>query len=299
VSGDYAIGVDLGATNIKLVAVTPWGEVLDQNRVATEDQFSTAWADRIRDWIRKTEAACGVAAHIGIASPGLAARDHRSITWMMGRMSGVMYFDWGTYLRRDNVSVLNDAHAALLGEIWMGAARGAADVVMLTLGTGVGGAIVSQGRLLRGAIGRAGHLGHISLDPAGEKDIVNTPASLENAIGECTLPARSGGKFTATRDLLAAVARNDDDAARVWLSSLRALAAGIVSIINVVDPELIIIGGGVAQAGDALLAPLEKLLDELEWRPNGHRVRIAAAELGDRAGALGAASFAMNREKMT
>ena len=298
-SGDYAIGVDVGATNVKLVAVAPWGEILNQHRFPTEDQFSTTWAERIRDWIAKNEDGGGPS-HIGIASPGLASRDGRSITWMMGRMSGVMYFDWGAYLRREaTISVLNDAHAALLGEIWMGAARGASNVVMLTLGTGVGGTIVSEGRLLRGAIGRAGHLGHITVNAAGAKDIVNTPGSLEDAIGECTLPARSNGRFTTTRDLLIACEAGDDEAKTIWLSSIRALAAGIVSIINVVDPEMVIVGGGIAQAGNALFDPLAKELDELEWRPNDHRVRIAPAELADRAGALGAAWYAMNREKLT
>ena len=298
-SGDYAIGIDLGATNVKLVAIAPWAEVLDQDRFATDDDFSSAWAERIRDWIEATEAAQGASLRIGIACPGLASRDGRTTSWMMGRLAGVMNFDWRAHLRREDVSVMNDAHAALLGEMWMGAARGASDAVMLTLGTGVGGAIVAGGKLLRGAMGRAGHLGHITVNALGERDIVNTPGSLEDAVGECTLPARSGGRFTATRDLLAAAGNGDELAAKIWLSSIRALAAGIVSIVNAIDPELIILGGGIAQAGGQLFDPLAQAMDEFEWRPNGHRVRIVPAELGDRAGALGAAWSAMNQEKLS
>jgi len=209
-------------------------------------------------------------------------------------MSGVMRLDWTKELKRDRpVAVLNDGHAALLGEAWKGAAIGARDVVMLTLGTGVGGAIMCDGRLLRGAIGRAGHLGHITIDVMGQRDIVNTPGSLENAVGECTLLERSDGRFSTTKQLLEARAAGDGFAQAVWAKSVRALAAGIVSIINAVDPEMVVIGGGVAAAGDALFGRLEKTLDDWEWRPNGQRVRIVPAALGDMAGALGAAWSAM------
>ena len=288
----YAIGIDLGATNIKLAAVTRAGEILDDQHHSSDD-----WKRCIKNSIAKIEAARGVADHIGVAAPGLASPDNRTITWMMGRLDNVMNFDWGDHLDR-RVAVINDAHAALLAERWLGAAQSSNNVVMLTLGTGVGGAILCDGRLLRGHIGRAGHFGHITVNASGEKDIVNTPGSLEDAIGECTLPRRSDGRFSTTKQLLDAIRAGDGDAGRIWLSSIHALAAGIASIVNAVDPELIILGGGIAQAGEQLFRPLEQALDQMEWRPNGHRVRIVPAALGDRAGALGAAWFAMNRESI-
>ena len=188
--------------------------------------------------------------------------------------------------------MLNDAHAALLGEVWLGAARGRRDVILLTLGTGVGGAAWVDGRLLRGHLGRAGHLGHISLDPSGLPDIARTPGSLEDAIGECTLAARCGGRFASTRDLVEA-ARRDPAARAVWLTSVRALGAGIVSLVNVLDPETVLLGGGIAKAGPALFRPLRRYLDQFEWRPDDRRIRLRPARLADRAGAFGAAWNAM------
>jgi glucokinase len=190
--------------------------------------------------------------------------------------------------------VLNDAHAALLGEAWIGAARGCKNVAMLTLGTGVGGAVLCDGRLLRGAIGRAGHLGHVVVDAEGPPDLVNTPGSLEDAIGEYSLPARSDGRFKTTRDLLTAFRAGDAQATNLWQKSIHALAAALAGIINVVDPELIILGGGIAQAGDDLFVPLADAMNRFEWRPHGHAVKIIPAALGDGAGALGAAWNAMN-----
>ena len=191
--------------------------------------------------------------------------------------------------------VLNDAQAALLGETWLGAARNSKNAFLLTLGTGVGGAAMVDGRLLRGHIGRAGHLGHISLNPAGSLDVANTPGSLESAIGDCTVETRSKSRFHSTKALLQAAQAGDAEAKRIWEKSLRLLAAGIAGLVNVLDPEVVVIGGGIVKSGEALFRPLARYLDKFEWRPGGQRVRIAAAELGDRAGAFGAAWNALHR----
>jgi glucokinase len=293
----HAIGIDIGATQIKAVLVTTIGEILHSQHVATEDA-SEKWKTAVPDVLASIEMKFGKAAFIGISSPGLAARDHSSITWMQGRLAGTQGYVWRKELSRNNsVPVINDAHAALLGEAWIGAARGASDVVMITLGTGVGGAILSGGQLLEGRLGRAGHIGHLSLDPAGAPDIVNTPGSLEDAIGENTLSARSGGRFLTTRELIDATLSGDADAAGIWRKSIRALAAGLVSVINLVDPELIVIGGGISKAGDVLFAPLREEMERMEWRPTAERVSIVPARLGDLAGAFGAARFAIELEK--
>jgi glucokinase len=228
--------------------------------------------------------------HIGIAAPGLPAKDQRSIALMPGRLPGLEGLVWQNFLKvRHPVPVLNDAQAALLGEVWRGAARGSKNVLLLTLGTGVGGAAMVDGRLLRGHLGRAGHFGHLSLNPGGPLDIVKTPGSLEDSIGDCTVKKRSGGRFDSTTALVAAAQRGDKKARRVWLASVEALAAAVASLINVLDPERIILGGGIAHAGSALLTPLKKFLDKFEWRPGGAKVRVVFAKLGDRAGAFGAA----------
>src|SRR5206468_2409626 len=143
-------------------------------------------------------------------------------------LSEVQGVEWASPLKRGQpVPVINDANAALLGEVWVGAAKGCRNVILLTLGTGVGGAAMVDGHLLRGHLGRAGHLGHVSLDPGGALDIVNTPGSLEDAIGESTLAKRSGGRFKSTRELVEAFQKGSSEAAAIWLKSVRALAAAI------------------------------------------------------------------------
>jgi glucokinase len=136
-------------------------------------------------------------------------------------------------------------------------------------------------------------LGHISLDPRGQPDIVNTPGSLEDAIGEHTLRARSNGQFTSTHELVTAYRRGSSEATRIWLTSIEALGAALAGLINVLDPELVVIGGGIADADEALFEPLQAVLDRFEWRPAGARVRLVKAALGHNAGASGAAFGAM------
>ncbi|MGD0744112.1 MAG: ROK family protein [Verrucomicrobiota bacterium] len=292
----YALGIDIGGTNIKALAVTPAGRVLAEITAPTGDTGNRNWIANVK---MAGEQMCqslhAAPAWIGVAAPGLAAKDQRSISYMPGRLAGLEGLNWQKTLRvRHAVPVLNDAHAALLGEVWLGAARRAKNALLLTLGTGVGGAALVDGHLLRGHLGRAGHFGHISLDPDGTQDIVRTPGSLEDAIGECTIKSRTRGRFASTKALVGASGRNDRAARAVWLESIQALAAGMVSLINGFDPEVIVIGGGIARAGASLFRPLNQCLGRFEWRPGGARVRIRPAELGDRAGAFGAAWNAMN-----
>jgi len=289
-----AIGIDVGGTYTKLVAVSHDGLVLSRLRVPTKDCPVERWRPEILSEVIKMERELGQVEILGIACPGLVHRDGHAISWMKGRLNFLAGMDWTQALgRRTRVPVINDAHAALKGETWLGAGRGCRNVAMLTLGTGVGGAIMCDGRVITGSMGRAGHLGHITVNVAGPKDIVNTPGSLEAAIGECTLPQRSGGRFTATSELIAAHLQGDSDATEVWRTSVRSLAAALVSIINAVDSERILLGGGIACAGSPLFQPLKNFMDEYEWRPYDQAVEIVPAELGDEAGAIGAAKYAM------
>jgi glucokinase len=159
---------------------------------------------------------------------------------------------------------------------------------MLTLGTGVGGAILSDGKLLRGHLGRAGHCGHLCLDPNGSPGITGLPGTLEDAIGNHSVHTRSGGQFTSTRDLVEAVQAGDADAIGCWEKSLLALACGISSLVNIIDPEVVLIGGGIAQVGDLLFTPLQRMLGRVEWRPGTSGVTLRHATLGEWAGAVGA-----------
>jgi glucokinase len=284
--GQPALGIDIGGTRIKAALVTANGEVLERRLQPSADDSQRLVA--IVCELAKEFTPCA----LGVSAPGLAAPDNRTIAWMRGRMQAVEGLDWRRALERD-VWVLNDAHGATVGEAWIGAAAGAQHALLLTLGTGVGGGVIVHGQLLQGALGRAGHLGHITLNESGPVDIVGTPGSLEDAIGNHNIAERTNGRFHSTADLLAAVSRGDDVAVAAWRLSVQSLAVGIASLLNVFDPELVVIGGGIAECGVALFDPLRTELDRLEWRPTGHATPIVPAALGEFAGAIGAARFAM------
>ena len=286
-----ALGIDIGGTQIKAAAFSETGELLFQRTLPTEDGEATgspAFAVNVRTLVDELEQLAGRAETIGISAPGLADDEGRMIAYMPGRMHGLEGFDWAEWLERD-AAVLNDAHAALLGEVWQGAAVGLQHAILLTLGTGVGGAIWSEGRLLRGRLGRAGHLGHICLNPYGKPSISGTPGGLEDWIGNHNIAERSDGRFATTHELVQAVVAGDEFAAEVWSKSIRALGCTVASLVNILDPEAVIIGGGIAAAGRTLFLPLQEVLDEIEWRPGGAMVKLLSAQLGEWAGTYGAA----------
>jgi glucokinase len=289
-----AIGIDLGGTQIKGVVVSEAGEVLRREVRATNDDGTDAKPF--------AQAVCALADELGrelplgLSAPGLVTADGRSIAEMPERLRGLERLDWTQFLERSLVvPVTNDAHASLLGEAWLGAARGLRDAVMLTLGTGVGGAVLADGKLLRGHIGRAGHLGHTCLNLDGPPDIVGMPGALEVFCGNYNIVERTAGRFASTHELMAAFRSGDADAAKFWLRSIHALACAIASFVNVLDPEAVILGGGIAQAGDALFTPLREALAKVEWRPLGQAVKLLPALLGEWAGAIGAAHTALTK----
>lgn len=286
----YALGIDLGGTRIKSVAVSAAGETIAQSNVVFDPDVPMHWAEKIRAVIAELQRERGAASHIGLSAPGFAAGDGLSIARMPGRLQGLEGLNWSEFLGAPKpVPVLNDAHAALLGEAWRGAARGCQNVFMLTLGTGVGGAALVDGKLLKGAIGRGGHLGHICLDLDGPRDVCRMPGSLEVMIGNCTIEQRSRGKFQTTHDLVEAHRNGDAFASEVWLNSVRALGYAISSLINVLDPEAVIIGGGIARSGGALFQPLQQFVRDTEWNVGTTPVKLLPAQLGEFAGAYGAA----------
>ncbi len=290
---NYFLGIDLGGTSIKAVAVTSEGEKLRQRSVPFVDR-DMEWAGKIRSLVRAWRRELGEPSGIGLSAPGLAAKDARSIAVMPGRLLGLERLDWTDYLASPNtIPILNDAHAALLGEVWRGAARGLRDVMLFTLGTGVGGAAMVDGHLLRGAIGRAGHLGHITVDWNGPRDDFNTAGSLEHFMGNKFIRERTKGRFASTHELVAAVVQGDAPAKEIWDRSVRALGCSIGSLINVLDSDAIIIGGGIARAGEALFVPLERYVRHYEWQAGGHQAKLLRAELGDYAGAYGSAANAL------
>lgn len=294
-----AIGIDLGGTEVKGIALTyPDGKILAQEQRPTQDGAFEGkipvFAKHVADLVARFEDGVGEAITcIGLSAPGLATPEGDAIGFIPQRMVGLENLHWQSLLKRSHpIRVLNDAHAALLGEIWLGAAKDLRDVVMYTLGTGVGGAIVSGGHLLQGHYRRAGHLGHMTVHFKGDPDTCNTPGSIEDAIGEMTLVQRSRGRFTTTAALVENYAKGDPMARTLWLESLRALAASIVSTANAVDPEVFLLGGGIASAGPHLFEPLKEFVRAFEWRPANAHIVLRPAGLGPLAGAYGAAYHA-------
>lgn len=298
---NWAAGIDIGGTNVKAVAVDAAGAVLARRTTETADGVATVkeWIEAARAALEEFEQQCGSGlVAVGICAPGLAAADGRSIAHLPGKLRGLEGVDWTRGLGWDGravVPVLNDGHAALVGEAWCGAAKGKRDVVMLTLGTGVGGAVMCDGRLLRGARGRAGHIGHMSLDPEGPVSITGMAGALEVFLGDCTVRERSGGRFASTAALVAAQQAGDAEATRVWLKSIRVLGTAVASCVNLFDPAVVVLGGGIAQAGAALFEPLAREMARVEWRLDGHGVPVVPAQLGEWAGAIGAARNAWQK----
>ena len=295
-----AIGIDLGGTWIKGVLMhIETGEIVKQLYHPTngeKEQGAVHWQQAVGETVAdlRAQSESPVRA-VGLSAPGLPNETNQHIAFMPGRLAGLEGFQWGKFLTT-SVHVVNDAHAALLAESRFGAAKNYKNVVMLTLGTGVGGGVLIDGKLYQGNFQKAGSLGHITVDSESDLSITGQPGSLENAIGNATIEKRSMGRFTSTYQLLEAVKQGDYFAQWVWLSSVRKLAVGISALMNCFSPDLVVLGGGITQAEDALLLPLSEFMSIYEWRPGGWATPIKLAQFGDMAGAIGAASFAIQKE---
>lgn len=287
----FAIGVDIGGTRIKTVVVDGKGGLLYQEYTSTNDGESN-WQKRVQNSVELAKRASGIDNFVvGISAPGIPDVNNASIEFMPGRLHGLENYVWSECLNKTTY-VVNDAVAALMAEATLGIARDKRNAVLLTLGTGVGGAILIEGKPYQGSFQKAGHIGHMSLNCEDNVDITGMPGSLEDAIGNCTIHKRSMGRFTDTHSLLEAYRKGDHFAQFVWLSSVRKLAIAIASISNMISPECVILGGGITEAGKDLIEPLESFLSIYEWRPGGNKVEVVKAQFTDMAGAIGAACFA-------
>jgi glucokinase len=205
----------------------------------------------------------------------------------------------------------NDANAALMAECRFGAARGARHVVMLTIGTGIGGGLLVDGRVLRGAGGAAAELGHIVIDRDGPPCPGNCPnrGCLEAVVSGPALaaagrraaeadPASGLGRALAggrdvTGPLVTELAHDGDAGAQEVLARLgRDLGIGIANLVNIFNPEFVVVGGGLVAAGDFLLDPARAVVSERALVPARDQVRIVPARFGDESGMLGAAAMA-------
>jgi glucokinase len=193
----------------------------------------------------------------------------------------------------------NDATAAAAAEYRHGAGRGTLNMVYLTVSTGVGGGVVIDGRLFRGSTGNGGELGHVTVDwhgrrcrGCGRRGCLEAYAS-GTSIAE---RAREAGMDVETSaDVAAAALAGNEVAAKVWDETCEALACGVTSLVNLFEPELVVIGGGVTRAGEQLLSPVRELVGAQAIGLPGRTVEIVQAALGDAVGVVGAAAVAYER----
>jgi glucokinase len=271
-SAEIAIGVDIGATAIKAALVGLRGDLLASFREGSPRTTSS-----LRDFVHSVRKHATVPVlGIGIGCKGVID----AATTRVNRLPGDLHFLEGCMLRElagaDGLPVYadNDARTALVGEVLWGAARGRRNVLLLTLGTGVGGAALIDGVIVRGASGAACHLGHVTLDIRGGLCICGNYGCLETCFSsraiesgyfahihrasKTLLSLDDAGGVPTTEDIFQAAAEGDPSARRVLDLAFESLTAALVSFVNVFDPELIILGGNIAAAGPQLLAPLQE-----------------------------------------
>jgi len=318
----FAVGIDIGGTNVKAGLVSGALAVAARADRPTEEAKGAAQLlGKIADLTKELASAApsgSVVAGVGIGSPGFVDASLGVVSDCPGKIPG-----WtGTAVTEEVSSAAglpafleNDAKVIALGEGWAGAAKGASDYVSVTLGTGVGGGIVQGGEILQGASGTAAALGHTCVDPDGPTCICGARGCLEvyvstRAIGACAVDYIMRGVETTVLDhveggdlgdvdaraVFEAAAAGDAVACEVVGRTAKYLAAGLVTIAHVLDPEVIVIGGGVTKAGDLLLVPVREMATRLIWRkPGAPPVRIEFSQLGDDAGVFGGAALAFGK----
>jgi glucokinase len=306
-----AVGIDVGGTKINALRVVRDGEIVDRKNVPTpaDDEEATlaAMIDLARAMLTDDVLAIGVgAAGLIDASDGVL-RFAPNLAWRDLPIAARMREVLGLPCQVDN-----DANAAAYGEYRLGAGRGFRHMLLVAVGTGIGGGIVSDGRLFRGAHGFAAEIGHIVVEPGGPLcgcgnfgcweqvaagrtiDRMGREAAREH---EHSILARlAGGDPEQVNGLVVteAARRGDEAAVRVLAEVGRRLGQGIAGLVNVLDPQIVVVGGGAIAAGDLLLDPARAaFLDAVEGPEHRPRVPIVAAELGPDAGAVGAAVLAL------
>ena len=297
----YSIGVDLGGTNLRAAAVDREGRILDMMERPTlahdgREAILTSMVGAI-DTLRLRHGNPGLAG-IGIGVPGFISMAE-GIVRNSNNLSSLENFPLRAELSRrlaTTVILENDANAAALGEWRYGSGKGSTDLVLLTLGTGIGGGIIAGGKVLRGNDGMAGEVGHITVVPGGNPCGCGNHGCLEKHASATAVSAMAhliglGPNLTA-HDVFDLAASGDARARAVFVAMGTALGTALAMLINVFNFPLYVLGGGAAAAWD-YFAPA--MLEELRVRSFTFRTvspRVERAELGDDAGLHGAAHLA-------
>jgi glucokinase len=306
------LGIDIGGTQIKGATVDDAGAVTQSLRVGTPaslDEFRQA----LPRLIRQLSASAAAVTAVGIGCKGIINPENTRVEVL----PGTLHYLEGQLLSEIVAPALpagvpiaadNDARVALAGEVAWGAARKCRNVVMLTLGTGVGGGVVADGRVLRGATGAAGHIGHLTVDPFGVLCICGNRGCLETVFSARTIESEAfaaihrgtesrllahGDKLPSCAEVFELARQGDAVASDIIRKATVVLGGAIAGLAFVFDPELIILGGQISEAGDVLLGPLRA---EVRWRTQGllrREIPIVRSALVDPSGVLGAAALAL------
>jgi glucokinase len=291
----YLVGVDLGGTNIVAGALAEDGSdvIAMRSEPTRADQGADQVIDRIvrmidtviAETIAQTGAKRDDMIGIGVGAPGPLDRER-------GIVITTPNLGWTNFPLRDVIAertrlpvrIDNDANCATLGEWWLGAAKGANNVIGMTIGTGIGGGIILGGRLYHGSADMAGEIGHATIDITGRRckcgnygcleAYASGPSIADRArealSGDDTLMVRMAGgdpaKITAAT-VYEAAKRGDDVALDVVRETSRFLGAGVANLLNIFNPDVVVICGGVTQAGETLFAPLRREVRKRAFKP--------------------------------
>jgi len=309
------IGVDLGGTKLLAGVVDAGFGVHHRAQRSVVGLDQSALLDTAVDAVQEARAAAGAEiAAVGFGIPCLI--DQRTGTAVMAvnlAMADIPFADVMTERLGLPVFVDNDANVAALAEHRAGAARGTRDAVVLTIGTGIGGGLILRGELYRGSVGAAGELGHMVIDLNGPRCQGNCPnRGCVEALASGTALASEARRLAKERPLsglgralaagrdptgpLVTELAHDGDATAVDALALigERLGVAIASLVNIFNPEVVVVGGGVIAAGELLLAPARAVVAERALSPSRDVVRIVAARFGVEAGMVGAAVLAFN-----
>lgn len=308
-----AVGIDVGGTSTKAALVSPSGEVLLRTERPTDPTATTKGIISVLDDLLERAGEVGVTpVAAGVGAAGFVDFVAGSVTFS----PNVMYDDphLGQVLRSRSalpVAVDNDANAAVWGERAFGVAQGSDHVVMLTLGTGIGSGIVADGKLVRGLTGAGSEAGHMVVDLGGRRCPCGLRGCLEQyasggAIGRMgreaatrdpssSMVAFAGSPEAVTGEHVSRAAREYDETAREVLAVAgRALAVGLSNLVNLFDPEVVVLGGGAVTAGEPFLGVARDHLADMTSRQRRRPVRLEVTALREDAGIVGAARLAFD-----
>lgn len=320
---EWILGIDLGGTNIVAGCVRRDGHALAgfRSEPTRPEEGPDAVVDRIvtlgREAIAQTRVAdpAAVILGAGIGAPGPLDRAQGIVllTPNLGWVDMPLRARVGTPLGLD-AALDNDANCAVLGEWWRGAAQGTRHAIGVTLGTGVGGGIIVDGRLYHGASDVAGEVGHITIDANGRRCACGNDGCLEayasgpaiarravealKAGAESSLAALEPSQITA-QSVYQAATEGDSLARDVVRDTARYLGAGVANLVNIFNPEVVVVCGGVTLAGDGLFGPLRHEVARRAFKPAVSACRIVPGELVHTAGVYGAARAFLEQRGLT